>query len=249
LNAPGAPLFANPSLIQTLMKSILSILAISCISLLAQDVDSDQADRDAYKDGWTSGDDGSTSPASLGAWVLGENAKEANIAIAGSAGLGSGKAEIDTGGVAFRLHDPAGGNVDVFRFIDPAGLETGETLSIDLAVNFRGGYKGVDARDGDDATVFNFNIGGDDHVVDKAATGNGSIGDTYDAHTVFTITFKQVSDTEGSWTIVRGGGVTGTTSGTYSGRIRSLKIYNGGQGAEPENALYFNKLRVLPASK
>lgn len=227
----------------------LGILAIACSPAFAEDADNDQADRPAYKDGWVSGDDGSTSPTSLGKWVMGDNAKAPNIAIAGSGALGNGKSDIDTGGVAFKLHDPAKGYVDVFRFIDPMGLETGETLSIDLAINFRGGYKGIDARDGNDAMVFNFNIGGDDHVVAKAATGNGSIGNTYAAHTFFTITFKQESDTAGTWTIVRGGGLTGTTSGKYSGRIRSLKIYNGGQDAGPENALYFNKLRVLPATK
>lgn len=231
------------------MKPLLGILFIACVPVLAEEVDSDQADRDVYKDGWADGADGSSSPASLGPWVLGENAKDANIAIASSSGLGIEKADIDTGGVAFRLHDPNGGDVDVFRFIDPAGLETGESLMIDLAVNFRSGYKGIDARDGDDATVFNFNIGSDDHVVDKAETGNGSIGNTYDAHTVFTITFKQENDTGGTWTIVRSGGVSGTTSGKYSGRIRSLKIYNGGQGAEPENALYLNKLRILSDSE
>lgn len=235
-----------------MMKPILiplGVLAIACAPAIAEDVDNDQADRPAYKDGWTTGDDGSTSPTSLGKWVLGDNAKDPNIGIASSGGLGNGKSDIDTGGLAFKLHDPAKGYVDVFRYIDPMGLETGETLSIDIAVNFRGGYKGIDARDSNDATVFNFNIGGDDHVVSKAATGNASIGNTYAAHTFFTITFTQVSETGGAWTIVRGGGMTGTTSGKYSGRIRSLKLYNGGQEPGPENALYFNKIRVLPASK
>jgi len=234
------------------MKPILiplGILSITCAPAFAADVDNDQADRPAYKDGWATGGDGSTSPASLGEWVLGDNATDPNIAIASSGGLGSGKSGIDTGGVAFRLLDPTNGDVDVFRFIDPMGLETGETLSIDIAVNFRGRYKGIDARDNSDATVFNFNIGADDYVVDKAATGNGSIGNTYDTRTVFTIAFKQETNTEGTWTIARSGGIIATATGNYSGRIRRLKIYNGGQDAEPENALYFNKLRVLPASK
>lgn len=235
-----------------MIKRILlpfGILAIACTPTASGGADEDQADRPAYKDAWTADDDGSTSPGSIGSWVLGENAKYPNTAIASSTGLGNGKSDIDTGDLAFKLHDLTMGYVDVFRFIDPAGLETGESLSIDIAVNFRGGYKGIDARDSKDATVFNFNIGGDDYVVDKAATGNGSIGNTYSPHTFFTITFKQETDTEGTWTIVRKGGVTGTNSGKYTGRLRSIKLYNGGQDSGGENALYFNKIRISPTKK
>ena len=225
------------------------IFAVACADAFADDLDNDQADRPAYKEGWKTDSDGSSTPTLLGKWVLGDNAKEPNIAIASSGGLGSGNSDIDTSGVAFKLHDPAQGYVDAFRFIDPMGLETGETFSVDIAVNFRSGYKGIDARDASEATIFNFNIGGDDHVVSQAATGNGSVGNTYSAHTFFTLTFKQDSDTEGTWTIVRGGRLTGTATGKYSGRVRSLKFYNGDQESGPENAMYFNKLRITPASK
>ena len=103
------------------MKPLLSILFLACMPVMGEQVDSDRADREAYKDGWADGDDGSSSPASLGGWVLGENAKEPNIAIASSSGLGTGKTDIDTGGVllgdllapAFEQVAPGDDRVDV----------------------------------------------------------------------------------------------------------------------------------------
>ena len=222
------------------------LLAIVCLAAAsaapAGVVDSDTAAHAAYQDGWTSGDDGSTDVSLLGGWVMAASYPKASIET--SAGLGSGMTDIDTEGKSFKLHNPDGGFLDAFRFIDPLGLDAGETFSIDLAVNFRGGFKGIDARDAKEKNIFTFNVGADDYVVSNAATGNGSIGNEYNAHSVFRIRFTQKDESGGTWEVVRSGGVSGTAMGTYSGRLRSIKLYNAGQGAGPENALFFNNLQI-----
>jgi hypothetical protein len=209
--------------------------------------DSDDASAPVYADGWDNFDDGSVNPNGLGGWVLGGGAVDGTtIDITSSSGLGGGGA-IDSAGVAFKLHDPSGGFVDVFRFFDPAGLDAGETFSIDMAVNFRGGFKGIDLRsDAGDATIFNFNIGGDDYSVSQAATGNGSIGNAYSSDTVFHLEFTQTSLAGGAWSITRNGGVADFDTGTYTGRAKSFKLYSGSQGGFGEDALYVNNLAITP---
>ncbi|MEM7680487.1 MAG: PEP-CTERM sorting domain-containing protein [Planctomycetota bacterium] len=208
-------------------------------------VDSDDAGAAVYADGWGLFDDGSVNPGSLGGWVLGGNASDpGTIDITSSTGLGAGGA-IDSAGVAFKVHDTTGGFVDLFRFFDPDGLEAGQTFSMELAVNFRGGFKGMDLRsDAGDATIFNFNIGGDDYTVSSAATGNGSVGADYAPDTVFSLSFTQVDLTGGTWSITRSGGVSDFDSGTYTGRAKSIKLYSGGQGTAGEDAIYYNNFQV-----
>lgn len=207
-------------------------------------IDSDHAGNGAYQDGWQHGDDGSVEISSLGGWIMGTGAQEPKVAVESSISLGAGQTDIDRDGKAFKMHDPAQGYMDVFRFIEPLGLETGETFSLDLAVNFRAGYKGLDVRDRAENTLFNFNIGEDDYAVSQAASQNGSIGSAYAAHTVFHLSFRQDSDAGGTWTITRHGGVNSTTTGAYSGRICSMKLYAGQQGPDPEDALYFNNFQI-----
>ncbi len=209
-------------------------------------IDSDDASAAVYADGWNNFDDGSTSADGLGGWVLGGSASDpSTIGIGSSTGLGGGSGAIDSAGVAFKLHDTSGGYVDVFRFFDPAGLDAGQTFSMDMAVNYRGGYKGMDLRsDSGDATIFNFNIGGDDYSVGSAASGNGSIGNAYSSDTVFHLEFTQTDLTGGVWSITRSGGVADFDTGTYTGRARSFKLYSGNQGTAGEDAIYYNNLLI-----
>jgi len=206
-------------------------------------LDADDASRPAYDDGWDNFADGSIAPDLLGGWVFGGNAA-GNVSIASAAGNGGG-ASIDAAGESFRMLNPNGVFVDVFRFIDPAGLQPGQTLSFDLDVNFRSGFKGVDARRSDESNLFNLNIGGDDYVVNDVTTGGGSVGDDYNADTVFSIALDQTSSTGGTWTVTRSGGINDVDTGTFSGVVRSLKFYSGGgQGDSSADAMYFNNFAI-----
>lgn len=226
----------------------LLVLVCSSVAASAATLDSDYADSPVYADGIKSGDDGSSQPSFLGAWVMTDKVAGGIFSVASSLGLGNGAHELDRGGKAFKLHDASGGYADLFRFVDPLGLETGETLSLDLAVNFRGGYKGLDVRDTAEKTLFTFNIGDDDYIVSKAASGNGSIGNEYAAHTVFRVQFTQTTAERGIWRLARSGAITSALTGAYSGRIRSMKFYSGGQRDLPEDALYFNDLMITSSA-
>lgn len=229
------------------LPPILLTLLLPLLAPAADIADLDRAHHAAYQDGWQPGDDGSSQPGWFGGWVMEEAASKTKIAIESSAGLGTGKTDVDRNGAAFKVYDPSGGYVDLYRFIDPLGLEAGETLSLDLAVNFRSGFKGMDARDADENALFNFNVGDEEYTVSKVSTGNGSVGSAYAAHTVFNLRFQQESEVGGTWTVTRSGDLAGTATGTYTGRIRSLKFYSGGHEGCPEDALYFNNLTLHSA--
>ena len=210
-------------------------------------VGTDNASAAAYDSGWVNGTDGFiTGPDAYGMWFLNDDTAEIIHETASVSSLSSNAPLLDTDGVSFRMYGANGSEATAFRFIDPNGLSTAQSFSIDIAVNFRNGYKGIDLRGLSEETIFNFNIGSDDYVVNNAATGNGSIGNTYSDDTLFHIVFEQVSPTGGNWTITRSGGVDDFASGTYEGVARSLKLYVGGTAGTDADALFFNNLSTVP---
>lgn len=202
---------------------------------------------------WASGDNGSASGSAFQPWVL---------TIQGSSGFGgyfigdskalsgSTGADINVGGESFGMYGGGGDKVaEAVRSFSSA-LSIGQTFSIDLAVNFRGGFKGIDLRDGSNSTIFNFNIGnvglGDDYTVQGATTGSGSIGNTYSSNTAFRLSFTQTTAGGGNWTILRSGGTTDSDSGTYTGVAAGFKLYVGGTSGGSENDLISNNLAIVP---
>lgn len=227
--------------------ALLGVLLVSTAAQAAL-IGADNAAATAYDDGWDNLDDGTAGgdADAFGQWFLGGDGIHS---IGDSTQLSGGSGgDINSSGESFRLQSIDGSYADAFRFLDPAGLTIGQTFSIDLAVNFRGGFKGIDLRSADagDPTIFNFNIGGDDYNVDQAATGNGSIGNAFSNNTVFHLEFAQTSAAGGTWSITRSGGVADFDTGTYTGVARSIKLYIGGQGNAPEDDLYVNNLEIVP---
>jgi len=212
---------------------------------------SDNASALAYSAGWTNGTDGFiTGEGAFGQWFLGgEAGPNSGFQITSVTTLGTPNTALNSSGVSFGMFGVGGSAADAYRFLDPAGLGAGQTFSLQIAVNFRNGFKGIDLR-GDsfgDPTIFNFNIGGDDYVVNNAATGNGSIGNTYSDDTIFTLAFTQIDLTGGSWSITRSGGVSDFDTGTYTGLARSFKLYVGGtDNLDGQNYLFVNNLETVP---
>lgn len=233
-------------LLRLAAPSLALVLAIcvTCPQAGAAAVGTDNASAPAYVAGWANLSDGAiTGPGAYGQWFLNTNIPSA-YSISSAAGIGHpGAAAIDSAGFSFRLFQ-TNAEASAFRFIDPAGLGVGQTFSVQLAVNFRDGFKGLDLRGATagDPTIFNFNIGGGDYAVSGAATGNGSIGNTYSANTVFTVSFTQTNATGGTWSVVRSGGVTSSNGGTYAGVARSIKLYQNSPNDLVENALFANNL-------
>lgn len=201
---------------------------------------------------WASGDNGSASGSAFQPWVLTIQGSSgfAGFFIGDSVLTGSPGANINAGGESFGMYGGGGDKVaEAVRSFSSA-LSIGQTFSIDLAVNFRGGFKGIDLRDGSNATIFNFNIGnvgsGDDYTVQGATTGSGSIGNAYNSNTAFRLSFTQTTAGGGNWTILRSGGTTDSDSGTYTGVAAGFKLYVGGTTGGSENDLMSNNLTIVP---
>jgi hypothetical protein len=225
--------------------ALLGVLAAASTAPAAW-VGTDDAAASAYSDGWANLDDGTSGgdPDAFGQWFLGGDGIHS---IGDSTQLAGGSGgDINVLGESFRLQSISGSYADAYRFLDPAGLSVGQTFTMDLAVNYRGGFKGIDLRGAGDETLFNFNIGGDDYVVGQAQTGNGSIGNAYSNNTIFHLAFAQTSAAGGLWSITRGGGLADFDTGTFTGVARSIKLYNGGQGSSAEDDLFANRLSIVP---
>ncbi len=218
----------------------------------AEVISFDNADQPAYASGWTNLSNGASNTTVLGPWVFGGNAVSGTSAmIASSTTLGT-SGTIDVNGKSFELSDTTstGSYIDVFRFI-LGDLKVGQTLSLDMQVNFRGGFKGINIRGVDDDTsLFKFEVGnsggGDDYVVSNAATGNGSVGNAYSADTRFNIALEQSSPSGGAWTVTRTGGITSTSLGTYAGQVSSFQLYTFLAGSSDQNAIFYNNIQVVP---
>jgi hypothetical protein len=208
-----------------------------------------------YDGGWSGG---SSQPANFG-WFLATTVTEPGYAghfmgdSTSLAGESSG-GDINTAGRSWGMYGASGGSgfgqSDAYGFLkdgvgNDAALSIGQTLSLDLAVNFRNGYKGVAMRDAGGTELFTFNVGGDDYSV-SATTGSGSIGNTYSNNTVFNIAMTQTSAGGGTWEITRSGGVSDYDTGTYSGLIANFKLYVGDTDGGDTNNLMVNNVSVIP---
>lgn len=235
-----------------MLKPLIPFFASALVSLNcmnAAPVGSDAAHAFAYAEGWTAGDDGSLSgnPGTFGIWFLGGDGEHGigdSTELAGGAG-----ADINHQGKSFRLRSIEGSRADAYRFIDPDGLAIGQRFLIDLAVNFRGGSKGFVARGfgPENPELLRFEITNDDYLVSNAASGNGSISDYYANRTAFKLVINQTTKAGGIWEIERSGEFSERASGTYQGVLRSICLFNKGQGTASEDDLYFNSLRVESA--
>jgi len=237
-----------PRYIANVFGTVLA-MAFSLNANAAVDLGTDNASASAYSAGWTNGSDGFiTGEGAFGQWFLnGTPPAGSGYVIQSVTTLGTSNTALNSSGVSFGMYAP-GAYLDAFRYLDPSGLGVGQSFSIQMAVNFRNGFKGFDLRGADagDPTIFNFNIGGDDYVVGSAATGNGSIGNSYSSDTLFTLAFTQTSGTGGTWDITRSGGISSFSTGTYNGIARSIKLYVGGTDPGGENYLFVNNLETIP---
>jgi len=203
---------------------------------------------------------GNVSGNAFGGWYYEANGNWA-IGTGSQNSLGGANTALDTGGKSFVMRawnttsvsgsgtNTVNGFAKATRYIDPAGLDAGQSFSFSMAVNFRNGFKGVDLFDDNDNKIFNFNIGGDDYsVFSPGSSGTPfSIGNTYSPNTFFNLNFNQTSAAGGTWVIERLGGSPDSDTGSYSGVLRKLSLYIGETGFDAgENDLVFNNLTVIP---
>ena len=201
---------------------------------------------------WSTGTNGGTG---FGAWDLTSNSGSANDGyFLGDSTQGSGS--VNTGGQSFAVfaHDSTFANASR-SFVGT--LTLGQTFSIQLAVNFRNGDKGLNLLNSG-GQVFNFDVGQsgtgtDGYYYDVGTNAAVSTGFAYYADSVFTLAYTQQSATAGMFTISRTsatGGAAATNSVnvplTTSG-ISSFTLYNSNTSdSSNQNNLYFNNLMVVP---
>lgn len=236
-----------------------ALAALTCSTSFAATLGTDNAAQAPYADGWQTGDDGAATGDGFTPWTLSNTTGTGGSAASGfyiGDSTNVGGADINTSTKSFGMYGVAGSSgtseANASRsFVaadgtTPTTLNVGQTFSIDLVVNYRDGYKGIDLRDSSNATIFNFNIGGNDYVVNNAATGSGSIGNAYSADTAFHLSFTQSTLTGGTWTITRSGGVTDSDTGTYSGVAQGFHLYVGQTSGTSASDLVANNLAVVP---
>lgn len=138
-------------------------------------------------------------------------------------------------------------------------LTTGDTLSFQVAVNFRNGDKGFNLRDTGGNHIWLFRTGRENNAGGYFVR-NGSSAQTgsddgqqlggYHANTVFTFTFTQRERTL-DWTIERTGGIQSTLTGSApiaSGTFADVRFFiSNTDNSDPQNNLYFNNFTFTPA--
>ena len=225
--------------------SSLGFCCAATSSLQAQvSIASDDASQAAYQDGWTTGDNGGTG---FTAWDLSHNNNDSTNIFAGYfiGDSTTGAGNVNTSGQSFAIYaNPSTAFADASRSFSTA-LTAGDTFSLDIAVNFRNGNKGLDLISSA-KTVFTLNIGSNAYTVTNAETNNGDLfNNDYNSNTVFSVSFTQSDANGGTWTVTRSGGLNGTVSGAYTGDATGFKLYNSNtDNGNDANNLYFNNLAI-----
>ncbi len=153
-----------------------------------------------------------------------------------SVSLGFGN--INTSDKAFAMYgNPAGSfpQANAQRIINNWG--DGSKFSIDLAVAYRNGYKGIDLFEPGYGQIWNFNVGGDLYAVNSA-----NLGWSYSQTSVFQLSVTQ-NGSNLDVVLTRG---TDTYTGTITGKtLFGFKLYVGNTGdGNALNNLLFNNLKV-----
>lgn len=254
----------------TLSRCVFFLVpAVTVLSLLAPQVRAvavDDASRYSFStegvNRWM--DNGHRGDAEFGVWTM-EAVPHSGAAgrFIGDSALGG--ADINTEGKSFGLYaNPPGlptPYAAAVRRLNKPVMTTGDSISFQMAVNFRNGNKGFSARDPDGTGLFNFNVGRNDGTNDgyyirngtsSVAPDNGQRLGGYHADTVFTFTFTQRAR-QMDWEVVRSGGISETLTGSFpasSGTVADFRFYISGTdaGGLPQNNLYFNSFVFTPAA-
>lgn len=231
-------------------------------TLRASTLGRDDASNAAYADGWQTDDNGGTgflgwtlNPSILVTAVVQPNAPAVAGGFIGSSTQLSNTnqgANIDTAGVSFGLYgqDSTDGNANratfnAVRSFAGGALSVGQTFSINLAVNFRNGNKGIDIL-GNGNNLFNINVGGDTYGVNNATITNSTLTNDFSTNTAFFLTLTQTAATGGTFTVNRTGGYTQSVTGTYTGDPDQFRLYANNTGQGPENNLFANSMAIVP---
>lgn len=129
------------------------------------------------------------------------------------------------------------------RLFDGGALTAGQSFLIELGVDFRNGFKGIDLFSGAFQNVWNFNVGGDTYRPGGAALSE--LVAPYVANSVFSIRANQLTSSTFEVLVSRGGSNL-YTSTAIDGAVNGFKLYIGGTEGGDANNLLANNLQIIP---
>lgn len=186
-------------------------------------------------------------------WTNGANAGSGfnawNLFSTGTAGnfLGSSSSQgfgnIDTDGQSFGMFgNPSGDNYFNAERSFSSSLNTGDTFTINLAVAFRNGNKGISLFSGGFAPaneVWNFNVGGDNYTA-----GGSNLGWSYNQTSIFNLLATQTSANTYTISLTRGSDLY-TTNISGLGGLSGFRMYVGSTDTGNDlNNLFANSLQT-----
>lgn len=164
--------------------------------------------------------------------------------IGSSLSLGGG-ADI---GQSFGFAGGANGSAD--RTLTGGVLSDGQSFSLDMAVNFRSGYKGISIKNGS-TDIFRLTISGDNYQFnDSNISGlSGASGNWgYSNNTVLSLTVTR-SGADLVVDVDRSGALTAGYSAVMSGsgpNFDQFSIYSFSSNAGNEDRVFYNNLAIIP---
>lgn len=193
--------------------------------------------------GFVNGSDGGRG---FGAWSFNALSGGATIMLRDTRVTGGDLNAVNERGFAL-LGGSDGSYAEATRALD-AELVPGEALNVDLGMNWDGGARGLDIRDADGQTLFNFNMGSDTQFHSYAFQGGDQQaleGWGYSATSVTEVAVTQLDGHGIDVTLTRNDGLTTNVSAySLSGPVGGLKVYNGGHNGHPNRLLAVNNLSV-----
>lgn len=134
------------------MKSVFLLLALTIYTLAASAASAalpafDSAANSAYDNGWSNGSNGGFG---FDAWSIANNSDSTHFAgtFIGDAGASGVNPSVDTSGRAFGMYsntapNTSGASVSAQRDFAGGPLLAGQSFSLDIAINYRDGSKGI----------------------------------------------------------------------------------------------------------
>jgi hypothetical protein len=225
---------AGSSFLALLATSLLVFMGSNAVSQIVTNTDT----ANNYTTGtWTNG---ANAGSGFGAWDL-FTSGSAGFFVGSSASQGFGN--IDTGGSSFGMFgNPSGDNYANAQRSFSSSLNTGDTFSIDLAIAFRNGNKGISLFSGGFAPaneVWNFNAGGDNYTA-----GGSNLGWSYSQTSIFSLLATQSASDTITISLTRGVD-TYSTNITGFGGLSGFRMYVGSTDAGNDlNNLFANNLQT-----
>ncbi len=227
------------------MKTVLFALFAALLGTShAASLANDNAADPAYNSGWVNGTNGGTG---FGAWNLAAGSTGFGGFFIGSSTAGSGN--IDTAGKSFGIFaNPSGAFATANRSFNGGALSTNQVFSLQMAVNFRNGAKGLNLLGGGNQ-IFNFNVGGDAYTYQVGTAPAQTLALGYQPDSVFSLSFTQQAGTNVNVSIARTSAAGGTEIFSqvfnFGSAIDAFQLYNSNtDSGASENNLYFNNLSI-----